>query len=146
MGLGECGLCWRYCHPTITHDIHSHYKWRLHLLERVDLNLAGQVALYLRETFTDVAYSPFLCEDNLACIAISESLVCWKFSDHIGICQCFVRELVLVGFFKLVPLCTNKIVADALTKSVPLPAFIRHRQIMTGEVPSAARLLRCAGG
>jgi len=53
-----------------------------------------------------------------------------------------VREVVLAGFLKLVPLRTLNMAADALTKSVPSPAFVGHRQIMTGHVPFAARLLR----
>jgi len=34
-----------------------------------------------------------------------------------------------------VPLQTPKIVADALTKSLRFPAFVGHRQILTGHVP-----------
>jgi len=77
---------------------------------------------------------------------MSENLVRRKFSRHIDIRRYFVRELVLAGFLKLVPLRTHKMVADALTKSLPSPAFVRHRQIMTGHVPFAARLLCCFGG
>ena len=72
--------------------------------------------------------------------------VCRKFSCHIDIRKYYVRELVLNGFFKLVPLRTHKMVADALTKSLPSPAFVGHRQIMTGHASFAARLLRCVGG
>ena len=77
---------------------------------------------------------------------MSENPVRRKFSRHIDIRKYFVRELVLAGFLKLVPVCTHKMVADALTKSLPLLAFIGHRQIMTGRTPFAARLLRCVGG
>jgi len=74
---------------------------------------------------------------------MSENPVRRKFSRHIDIRKYFVRELVLSGFLKLVPLRTNKMVADALTKSLPSPAFIGNRQIMTGHTPFTARLLRC---
>jgi hypothetical protein len=40
---------------------------------------------------------------------------------------------------------THKMVADALTKSLLSPAFVGHRQIMTGHASFAARLLRCVG-
>jgi len=40
----------------------------------------------------------------------------------------------------------HKMVADALTKSLPSPAFIGHRQIMAGHASFGARLLRCVGG
>jgi len=57
----------------------------------------------------------------------------------------YVRELVLAGFLKLVPLRMHKMVADAITKSLPSSAFVWHRQIMTGHAFFAARLLRCVG-
>ena len=69
-----------------------------------------------------------------------------KSSRHIDIRNYYVRELVLKGFLKLVPLRTHKMVADALTASLPSLAFVGHRQIMTGHASSAARFLRCVGG
>jgi len=77
---------------------------------------------------------------------MSENPVRRKLYCHIDIKQYFVRELVLGGFLKLVPLRTHKMVADALTKSLPSLAFVGHRQIMTGHVPFATRLLSCFGG
>ena len=79
---------------------------------------------------------------------MSENPVRRKFSRHIDIRKYYVRELVLNDFLrlKLVPLHTHKMVADALTKSLPSPAFVGHRQIMTGDASFAARLLRCVGG
>jgi len=47
----------------------------------------------------------------------------------------FVRELVKAGFVKLILLHTHKIVAKALTKSLPSPAFISHRRVMMGQTP-----------
>jgi len=90
-----------------------------------------------------------LYEDNLACIAMSENPVRLKFSRHFirfDIKQYFVRELVLAGFLKLVHLRTHKMVADALTKSLPSrsTAFVGHRQIMTGHVSFATRPLHAS--
>jgi len=113
---------------------------------------AGQETIYLRETLTNLGFSltqaTLLYEDNLACVAMSEIPVRPKFSRHDDIREHYVRELeiVLAGFLKLVPLRTHKIVADALTKSLPSPTFIRHRQIITGHASFAARLLRCVSG
>jgi len=111
---------------------------------------AGQEAMYLRETPIDTGYSQtkatLLYENNFACIAMSENPVRRKFSCHIDIRQCFVRELVLAGVLKLVALRTRKMVADALTKSLPSLAFVGHQQVMTGHVPFATHLLRCNGG
>jgi len=118
--------------------------------EFVAASLAGQEAIYLRETFTDFVFSQnkasLLYEDNLTCVAMSENLVRRKFSRHIDIRKYYVRELVLAGFLELVPLRTHKMVADALNKSLLSPAFVGHRQIMTGHASCAARLIRCIGG
>ena len=77
---------------------------------------------------------------------MSENPVRRKFSRHIDIRKYCVRQLVLNGFLKLVPLRTHKMVADFLTKSLPSPAFVGHRQIMTGHTSFAAKLLRYLGG
>jgi hypothetical protein len=118
--------------------------------EFVAASQAGQEAIYLREMFTDFGFSQtqatLLYEDNLACMAMIENPVHRKFSRHIDIRKYYVRELVLAGFLKLVPLRTHKMVADALTQSLPSLAFMRHRQIMTGHASFAARLLRCVRG
>ena len=118
--------------------------------EFVAASQTGQEAIYLRETLTDFGFSQtkatLLYEGILACVAMSENPVRRKFSRHIDIHKYYVRELVLTGFLKLVPLRTHKMVADALTKSLPSPAFVGHRQIMTGHASFAAKLLRCVGG
>jgi len=114
--------------------------------EFVAASLTGPI----RETLTDFGFSQtkatLLYEDNLACVAMSENPVRRKFSRHIDICTYYVHELVLNVFLKLVPLRTHKMVAHALTKSLPSLAFVGHRQIMTGHASFAARLLRCVGG
>ena len=58
----------------------------------------------------------------------------------------FVRDMVSAGVLKLVPLRTYLMVADALTKSLPSPAHIKHHEIILGHVPFsfAARSLRRA--
>ena len=102
------------------------------------------------ETLTNFEFSQtkatLLYEDNLACVAMSENPVHRKFSLHIDIRKYYVRELVLNGFLKPVPLRTHKMVTDALTKSLQSRAFVGHRQIMTGHASFAAKLLRCIGG
>jgi len=78
---------------------------------------------------------------------MSENPVRQKFSRHIDMRKYYVRELVLNGSLKLVPLRTHKMVADALTKSL---AFVGQRQIMVmlpspldSYVASAANFERC---
>jgi len=109
--------------------------------EFVAASQAGQEALYLPETLKDIGYpqqnASEIYEDNLACVAVSENPVRRKFSRHIHIRRYFVRELVKAGFVNLVPshTGTHKMVADALTKSLPSPAFIGHRRVMMGQTP-----------
>ncbi len=52
------------------------------------------------------------------------------------------RDLVAQQVLKLVPLRTNIMVADDLTKSLPAPAHAKHREIMIGRVPVCVRTLR----
>ena len=91
-------------------------------------------------------------EDNLACVAMSENPVRRKYSRHIDIRRYFVRDLVAQQILKLVPLRTNLMVADALTKSLPAPAHAKHskhRDVMIGRVPFCVRSLRsshCVSG
>ena len=107
--------------------------------EFVAASQAGQEA----ETLKDFGYqqqnATEIYEDNLACVAMSENPVRRKFSRHIDICRYFVRELVKACFVKLIPLRTHKMVADALTKSLPSPAFIGHRRVMMGQTPFALK-------
>jgi len=72
---------------------------------------------------------------------MSENPVRCKFSRHIDIRRYFVRELAKSGFVKLIPLRTHKMAADALTKSLPSPAFIGHRRVMMGQTPFALKFL-----
>jgi len=113
--------------------------------EFVAASQAGQETLYLRETLKDLGYqqqnATEIYEDNLACVAMSENPVRRKFSRHIDIRRYFVRELVKAGFVKLIPLRTHKMVADALTKSLPSPAFIGNRRVMMGQTPCASKFL-----
>jgi len=72
---------------------------------------------------------------------MSENPVRREFSCHIDIRRYFVRELVQTGFLKLIPLRTQKIVADALPKSLPSPSFIGHLRVMMGQTPFTLKFL-----
>ena len=111
------------------------------LHEILDEYICGEHEHFIR----DLVHT-YTCRFALACVAMSENPVRRKFSRHIDIRNYYVHGLVLAGFLKLVSLRTHKMVADTLTKSLPSPAFIRHRQIMTGHASFAARLLRCVDG
>ena len=98
-----------------------------------------------------------VCEDNRACLLMSENTVSRERSRHIDPIQfmvadmsrhkaircMFVRELVGLGVIKLVSCSTQKMVANTLTKSLPEPALKRHRDEMLGDAkaPYCAYLL-----
>jgi hypothetical protein len=106
----------------------------------------------MREILRDFGFAQTvptqIYEDNLACIAMSENPVRRKFSRHIDIHRFIVCDMVSAGVLKLVRLRTHLMVADALTKNLPSPAHIKHREIMLGHVPFsfAARSLSRAIG
>jgi hypothetical protein len=53
-----------------------------------------------------------------------------KGARHIDTREHFVDQLVKDRIVKLVQCRTNKMVADALTKNLPAPAFEQHRAAM----------------
>ena len=116
--------------------------------EYVPASQCGQEVVYLREILNDFGFPPTgptrVYEDNLACVAMSENPVSRKYSRHIDIRRYFVRDLVSMQVLKLVPLGTNLMVADALTKSLPAPAHAKHRDVLIGRVPFCGRTLRLA--
>ena len=71
---------------------------------------------------------------------MSENPVRRKFARSIDICRYFVHELIKAGFVKLIALHTHKMVADALTKSLPLPTLIGPRRVIVRETPSAEKV------
>ena len=74
--------------------------------EYVAASQCGQDVLYLREMLSDFAVPQSaptaIYEDNMACIAMSESPVRRKYSSYIDIRRYFVRELVHAGVLKLI--------------------------------------------
>ena len=62
-----------------------------------------------------------------AVIAMAENPSNRKGARHIDTREHFVDQLVKDRIVKLVQCRTNKMVADALTKNLPAPAFEQHR-------------------
>ena len=86
-------------------------------------------------------------ENNFAYIAMSiTDPVCHKYSCHIDIRKYYLRELCLSGIVKLIPLHTYHMVTDALTKSLPVPGLVCHRDVMMGHSTFCARILRDTSG
>jgi hypothetical protein len=131
--------------------------------EYIAASQCGQEVVYLREilreSFFEQAEETLVYEDNRACILMSENSVSREKSRHVepiqrlvaksdlprhvDIRRRFLRELVGLKVLKLLPCSTHKMVADALTKSLPEPAFRMHRAEMLGEadMPYCAYLL-----
>jgi len=75
-------------------------------------------------------------QDNVSLSTSKAEFVAASQAEHEAI---YLRETLTDFVF-------SQMVADALTKSLLSPAFVGHRQIMTGHASFAAKLLRCAGG
>jgi hypothetical protein len=80
------------------------------------------------------------------CIAMSVNPVRRKYSRHIHVRRHYIREPCLGNSVKLVPLQTNLMVADTLTKSPPAPGLERHRSVMMGHSDFQVRLLQAFRG
>jgi hypothetical protein len=66
-----------------------------------------------------------------------------KGARHIDTREHFVDQLVKDCIVKLVQCRTNKMVADALTKKLPAPAFEQHRATMLGEDEAPFSAMMC---
>jgi hypothetical protein len=64
-----------------------------------------------------------------------------KHSRHIDIRRHYIHELCLGNLVELVPLRTNLMVTDALTKSLPVSGLESHRSVMIGHSNFQVRLL-----
>jgi hypothetical protein len=109
-------------------------------------SLCGQEVVYIRAILRDFGVTQtqptLIYEDNLVCIAMSVNPVRRKYSRHIDILRHYIRELCLGNLVKLVPLHTNLMVADALTKNLPTSGLERHRSVMMGYSDFQVRLLQ----
>jgi ribA/ribD-fused uncharacterized protein len=122
--------------------------------EYVAASAAAQENIYLRSLlagFNRTQHGPTaVWEDNAACILMSENPVNRERSRHVDVKFHFLRERVHLGEIKLFKCLGTQNVADALTKSLPRPAFAKHREYMWGtRVPFSAfyshsRLSPCA--
>ena len=104
---------------------------------------AAQENIYLRcllAGFNCAQTEPTLVwEDNAACILMSENPVNRERSRHVDVKFHFLRERVQLDEIKLLKCLGTQNVADALTKSLPRPSFVQHREYLWGtRVPFAA--------
>ena len=57
----------------------------------------------------------------------------------------FLRDMVRDSAVKLLKCAGTQNVADALTKSLPKPAFHKHREFLQGTTKSFSAFFACAG-
>ncbi len=111
--------------------------------EFVAASQAGQEVVYLRALLRGFGYPQVGAtenwEDNASCIMMSENPTNRDRSRHVDVKVHFLRDLVRDGHVKLLKCAGTQNVSDALTKSLPRPAFEKHREYMIGtRVPFSA--------
>lgn len=104
--------------------------------EFVAASVCGQEVTYLRNLMRDLGFEQkmptAIFEDNASCILMSENPVNADWSRHINTCIWFLRDMVREGVLKL-NICSGlQNVADALTKSLPSPSFVKHQTYLWG--------------
>lgn len=108
--------------------------------EFVAASQAGQEVLYLRALLKGFAYLQHgpteIWEDNASCILMSENPTNRERSRHVDVRVHFLRDMVRDGSVKLIKCAGTQNVADALTKSLPRPAFHKHREFLKGTAQS----------
>jgi hypothetical protein len=108
--------------------------------EFVAASQAGKEILYLRTLLKGLACPQTqpteLWEDNASCILMSENPTNRERSRHVDVRVHFLRDMVRDGAVKLIKCAGTQNVADALSKSLPKPAFHKHREFLHGTVKS----------
>jgi len=121
--------------------------------EFVAASQAGQEVLYLRALLKGFAYLQHgpseIWEDNASCILMSENPTNRERSRHVDVRVHFLRDMVRDGSVNLIKCAGTQNVADALTKSLPRPAFQKHREFLKVQtnlsLPSLLAPASCAG-
>ena len=108
--------------------------------EFVAASKAVTEVLHLRALLTGVACPQMrpteLWEDNASCIFMGENPTKRERSRHVDVSVHFLRDMVRDGAVKLIKCAGTQNVADALTKSLPKPAFHTHREFLHGTAQS----------
>jgi hypothetical protein len=108
--------------------------------EFVAASQAEQEVLYLRALLKGFAYLQHglteIWEDIASCILMSENPSNREHSCHVDVRVHFLRDMVRDGSVKLIKCAGTQNVADALAKSLPRPAFYKHREFLKGTAQS----------
>ena len=91
-------------------------------------------------TFLGLLHFPIPCpfpilSDNQAACSLSNSSAISARSKHIDIRHHFIRDHIQAGSFSTTWIPTEDMPADILTKSLPLPTFSHHREVLGLAIP-----------
>ena len=129
MSLNGAPISWRSCRQGGVTLSSSEAEY-------VAASAVAQENAYLRSLLSGFDRPPLgptcVWEDNAACILMSENPVNRDRSRHVDVKFHFLRERVRAGEIKLFKCWGPLNVADALTKSLPRPAFHKHSPFMHG--------------
>ena len=124
-GIKHTNLLWVWVDTDWTGDTDTHRSHTGFVLMFNDGPISWKS---LRQDSVDLSTS----EPEYMTDSVSTNPVRHKYSRHIDVHRLYVRELALTGLIKFIPLGTHDMVTDDLTKSLPAPALIRHREVMMG--------------
>jgi hypothetical protein len=100
--------------------------------------LANEV-LWLRRIIAALGYDQGsatpVFEDNRAVLLLAANPVHREKMKHVDISLHNLRDNVANGTVNLLACPTADMTADCLTKALPKPAFVRHREVMLGNAP-----------
>ena len=139
--LNGGALSWKSAQQTAVCTSTMEAEW-------VSASRCADEVLWLRRVLADVGHeqkSPTpLMEDNRACRALSECPITAR-SRHIDYRVMSLRERVADGVVKVFDCPTHDMLADPLTKNLPHPSFVRHRQVMLGQDPATSPFIQISG-
>mmetsp|Transcript_28739 Transcript_28739/g.67115 ORF Transcript_28739/g.67115 Transcript_28739/m.67115 type:complete len:206 (-) Transcript_28739:135-752(-) len=103
---------------------------------------AGTEVVWLRRLLAGLGFPQLLptvlYEDNQAAIQLAANPVHKDRTKHIDMRRYALREFAADGVLQLVSCPTQDMAADALTKALPGPVFLRHRSVLLGSAPHTA--------
>lgn len=99
--------------------------------EYMALTAATQDALFVRQLLEEIGHHQvepsIMYEDNQGCISLSSNMMTTKRSKHINVRYHFCREKIASGDIKVIYCPTERMLADVLTKPLPME---RHHKLI----------------
>ena len=111
--------------------------------EYIAMSWAAQEGTYLRQLLVDLGQGTAtagptkLAGDNQGSLFLARNTALSKRSKHIDVRHHYIRQCVEGGLVRLEYIPTADLVADVLTKPLPVPSFVKHRAVLLGELTQA---------